>query len=136
MKKILIISLIIIVMILIIFGLVKGGCFGPKNYSESDSGTTIEAKAGQQFTISLKGNATTGFTWQMAKGTNSAVVTKVKDVYTAENSGGMSGVGGTHVWTFKAIKAGTTKIKLLYQRTWEKSTPPANTLEYTIKVSE
>lgn len=129
-------SLIIVAVIVIVFGLVASGCFGPKKYSESDSGTTIETKVGKQFIISLRGNATTGFTWQMAKGTDSAVVKKVTDVYTSENRGGMSGVGGTHVWTFEAVKAGTTKIKLLYQRTWEKPTPPANTLEYTIKVTE
>lgn len=135
MKKILIISLIVVVMILIIIGMTVGGCFGPRNYSESDSGTTIETQVGKTFTISLKANATTGFTWQMIKGTDDAVVQKVKDIYTAENSGGRSGVGGTHVWTFKAVKAGTTKIKLQYQRIWEKL-PPANTLEYTIKVTE
>lgn len=135
MKKVLIISLIAVVMILIIFGLVKSGCFGPRNYSESDSGTTIETKAGSRFTISVKGNATTGFTWHMAKGTNGAVIRKVNDVYIAESGGGKSGVGGTHVFTFEAVKAGTTTIKLQYQRTWEKSTPPANTLEYTVKVN-
>lgn len=123
-------------MFVVVFSLAASGCFGPKNYSESDSGTTIETKVGKQFTVSLRGNATTGFTWQMAKGTDSAVVKKVKDIYTAENRGGMVGVGGTHVWTFKAVKAGSTKIELLYQRTWEKKTVPANTLEYTIKVTE
>ncbi len=129
-------SIFAVLTLAIVFGLAAGGCFGPKNYTESDTGKTIETKVGKQFTISLRGNATTGFTWQMAKGTDSAVVKKVKDVYTAENSGGKVGVGGTHVWTFEGVKAGTTTINLQYKRTWEKQTPPANTLEYIIKVAK
>jgi len=133
-KERILLSLLIVTAIAV--GLLAGGCFGPKNYSESDSGETINTKVGKQFTITVRGNATTGYTWQMAKGTDETVVKKVGDVYTAENGGGKVGVGGTHVWTFKAVKVGTTKIKLQYLRAWEKPTLPANILEYKVKVTE
>lgn len=132
MRKALIISLVVILVILVV--LIYVGCsLRAANYTEADSGKTLEVSAGKQFTITLRGNQTTGYVWQMAKGTNSKIVKKISDVYTSDNTG-LVGAGGDHVWTFKAIAAGETIITLNYLRLWEKPVVPANTLKYKIKV--
>lgn len=132
MKKALIISLALVLAILMI--IIYIGCsLRTADHTEADSGKTIEVSVGKQFTITLRGNATTGYTWQMAKGTNSKIVKKISDVYTADNTG-LVGSGGDHVWTFKAVAAGETTITLNYLRPWEKPVVPANTLKYKIKV--
>lgn len=132
MRRNLVISLVFVLVILAI--LIYLGCsLRTANYTEADSGKTIEASVGKQFTISLKGNATTGYVWQMAKGTDSKIVKKISDKYTAYNTGRV-GSGGDHVWTYKAVAAGETTITLNYLRTWDKPVAPANTLKYKIKV--
>jgi len=105
----------------------------PANYTEGDAKETIETKAGNQFTITLRGNVTTGYIWQMAKGTESAIVKKVSDKYIAENTE-RTGAGGDHVWTFEALKAGDTTITLEYLRPWEKPKDPANSVKFKVKV--
>lgn len=103
------------------------------NYTETDSGKTIEASVGRQFTITLRGNETTGYVWQMTKDINSKIVIKISDKYTADNTG-LVGSGGDHVWTYKTVAAGETTITLNYLRPWEKPFSPTKTLKYKIKV--
>ncbi len=111
---------------------VSAGC-GTVNYTEADSGKTITTSIGQQFTITLRGNETTGYVWQMTKDTNSKIVKKISDKYTADNTG-LVGAGGDHVWTYKAVAAGETTITLNYLRPWQKPVVPSKTLKYKIKV--
>lgn len=114
--------------------LVAAGC-GTKTakYTEADTKKTLEVSVGQQFTITLRGNETTGFEWQMGKDINSKIVKKVSDKYTADNTG-LVGSGGDHVWTFKAVAVGETRITLNYLRPWELTAAPSKTLKYKVKV--
>ena len=132
MRKTLAISMFFVLIIAAV--LISAGCdFRTLRYTEADSGKIIEASVGQQFTITLRGNATTGYVWQMAEGTNSKTVKKISDKYTADNTGRV-GSGGDHVWTYKAVAAGETTITLNYLRPREKPVAPTKTLIYKIKV--
>ncbi len=132
MRKILAISLVLVLSIAA--ALASAGCdFKTAKYTEANAGKTLEVSVGRQFTITLRGNATTGYVWQMAEGTNGKIVKKISDKYTADNTGRV-GSGGDHVWTYKAVAAGETTITLNYLRPWEKPVVPANTLVYKIKV--
>ncbi len=135
MRKVPAISTILFLSIALI--LISAGCdlktIRTAKYAEADSGKTIELSVGQKLTITLRGNATTGYVWQMAKGTDGKIVKKISDKYTADNTG-LVGSGGDHVWTYQAVAAGETTITLNYLRPWEKSVPPAKTLKYTVKV--
>ena len=91
----------------------------------------LEAKAGEDFSISLEENASTGYTWIMEKDDK---VTLVEDI-TAQGDvpENMVGVPYTRTWTFKCDEAGEYKIKFTYARSFE-SAQPAEVIEYTVTV--
>ena len=105
---------------------------GPKNITAADAGKTIELKKGAILTVSLEGNATTGFNWVVAdpapailKQEGDAQVTPVSDAI---------GAGGTIVLKFSALQSGQATLKLAYQRPWEKGVAPEKTFEVTVIV--
>jgi len=44
------------------------------------------------------------------------------------------GAGGEEVWTFKALKAGTSKISMEYSQSWEGGMKAAETFALTVVV--
>jgi inhibitor of cysteine peptidase len=101
----------------------------------SDNGKTITAQVGQQITVTLKGNPTTGYLWSVA-GVSSNTVGQVGEVeYKRDEVGkGVVGSGGVFVATFKAVKPGPTTVRMEYRRPWEKDTPPAETFAVMLDV--
>ena len=95
----------------------------------------IEVQAGQNFTIVLRTNLTTGYKWQFAKPLDESIVQLISSEYLA-NKTKLVGVGGKQVWIFKAIKAGQTDISFKYVRHWEKNTPPQNEESYLIIIKQ
>jgi inhibitor of cysteine peptidase len=93
----------------------------------------IEAQAGQNFTIILKGNATTGYQWQFAKPLDENIVQLISSKYLADKTK-LVGAGGKQVWIFKALKAGQTNISFKYVRSWEKNTAPQNEESFVIVI--
>jgi predicted secreted protein len=84
-----------------------------------DEGRPIEVKAGQEFTIKLQSNATTGYQWKIDGKLDEKVVKFVRSDYKALPVK-MMGAGGWEFWIFKAEGQGTTKINMIYIRPWEK----------------
>ncbi|MBN1366762.1 MAG: protease inhibitor I42 family protein [Dehalococcoidales bacterium] len=84
----------------------------------TDSATTITAHVNQEFIIALESNETTGYSWLETHETSKLEL--VKDEYQPkETAPYVVGVGGTHYFTFKALKKGETEITLVYCRSWE-----------------
>lgn len=108
---------------------IAGLLTAPLAAAEEKAEPVIAATAGQEFSISLESNRTTGYGWQLANPLDETVVTSVKNEYReARQTPGatpMVGVGGKEVWTFRAVKAGKTTIEFKYVRPWEKDQPPA-----------
>lgn len=100
---------------------------------QKDVSNTIETTAGEEFIITLDGNATTGYEWQLAKPVDDNLVKLIHSEY-IPNKTNLVGSGGKSVWTFKAIRAGKTQIFLKYFRRWEKDTPPAETAAYIVSI--
>jgi len=101
--------------------------------TDADNKKTVKVAIGRSFDVALKGNATTGFQWQVGKLEGDGVRQKGKVEYVPDkHPEKMVGVGGTFFFHFDAVKAGKTKIRLVYVRPWEKKTPPAETFELTI----
>ena len=100
--------------------------------------SVIEATAGKEFTISLDSNITTGFGWKLAKPLDETIVKSVKNVYQNApqnpDKEPMVGAPGKEVWTFKALKSGTTTIEFKYVRPWEKDKAPAKTKSFPVVV--
>lgn len=101
--------------------------------TDADNGKTVAVAVGKSLNIVLKGNATTGFQWQVDKIDGNGVQQVGKMDYAPDkNPGKMVGVGGKYVYHFKVVKPGKTKISMSYARPWEKDTPPAQKYEVVI----
>ena len=85
--------------------------------TDTDSGKTIVAHTGDQITIQLAANATTGFAWAIDK-TDTTVLALQRETYTPYPGGGL-GSGGTAVFIFRAQHPGTVHLQLKYWRSWE-----------------
>jgi|GEM_PF-968290 len=105
----------------------------PVRLTEEDNGKTVEMTVGQELILRLKGNATTGFAWTVAKLDGDALKQAGKVEYEQENTGRM-GSGGVYVATFEAVKQGEAVLGMHYARPWEKDEKPARTFRLTVKV--
>ena len=93
----------------------------------------IAARAGDQFTVTLSSNQTTGYKWRLANKLDPKLLKQVSSKYN-EPKGGLIGQGGTETWTFKAIGKGKPTIAMEYARPWEKNTPPVKTQAFAITI--
>lgn len=109
-----------------------GGC-GSKSLNFTDSSKPIVLETGDEFTITLDANATTGYQWQLAEKPDASVVKKVSEEYKPEDVN-RAGAGGKDVWTFKAVGKGDTSISLIYVRSWEEDKPPSDAKLFSVTV--
>jgi inhibitor of cysteine peptidase len=104
----------------------------PAVYTGADSGATVAARVGEQFTVSLDENPTTGYQWDMKAGPG---LTLVGDEFVgpSPSPSPLMGAGGTHSWVFRVDKAGTLTLTGLYVRPWEADGKSAADFSLTIK---
>jgi len=106
------------------------GCGGAKTYT--DAGKTITASVGEEFTIALDSNPTTGYSWEETHDTS--MLSLVEDKYAPdEKAKGLVGAGGTQYYRFKALKKGDTEVTLVYKRTWEEESIEQKVFKVNIK---
>ncbi len=85
---------------------------------ETADGTTIEVFAGDVIVISLESNHSTGFGWHLSDISDDAVLQHTGYEWVPA-TGGVPGVPGTEIWTFRAIKSGTSTLLLEYYQPWQ-----------------
>jgi inhibitor of cysteine peptidase len=79
----------------------------------------MTATAGNTFTVTLCSNATTGFQWsESAQISDQTVVQQTSHEFVSPEKTGVVGAPGNEVWTFKALKKGTSTITMDYSRPW------------------
>lgn len=105
-----------------------GSDTGMKQYDESS--TSIQVSTGDKFVIKLEGNATTGYTWDKNEVYDKSYLELLDSQYIAQQTDKV-GAGGTQQYTFKALKAGSTTIKMTYKRSWE-STASDKTITFNV----
>jgi len=110
------------------------------NLAEGDSGKTVKAAIGDLVLIKLVSNPSTGYSWSAGEVVaGSAIVFVSKKYLTASQMSAeirpMPGQGGATTFTYRAVKAGKTKIELAYRRPWEKTAKPVRTFTVTIEAS-
>ena len=104
--------------------------------AKTDSGKHARVPVGQLILIRLPGNPTTGFQWRVAAvGGQSVRLLSEPKYVPAANPGGLVGAGGVFWFKFQAVAPGTTKIKLIYDRPWEKGHAPADAFQITVEAS-
>lgn len=90
---------------------VDGG--GPEDGASDGDGTAVSASVGERFTLSVEANPSVGDGWQVAGTFDDSVVSFVGEEFESDDpTGEMVGAGGTVVFTFEAVGAGTTVITL------------------------
>src|SRR4030095_12018208 len=118
------------VLIFILFFAVSISYSQEKTYTAND--TEISAAIGENFTISLASNQSTGYSWSVGMiSDNSQVVVTGMDYDLPDNP--KTGQGGDEVWHLKAVAGGTMKLLFYYARSWEKDAP-AKTVTYNVTI--
>jgi len=90
-------------------------------YNNNHISQMLEVQAGEAFTVKLCSNPTTGFNWlEDAQISNPAVIEQENYEFVGpETEPPPPGTPGQSVWTFKALKEGSSTIYLKYSRPWE-----------------
>jgi len=96
-----------------------------------EPGTIIDVNVGEQFSINLEENASTGYKWYYNIA-NPSIVSFVKQYYQAKSGSIVPGAPSEHFWVFKGFKAGTTTITFTSRRGF--SSEGVKTVVYTINV--
>ena len=99
---------------------------------EESNGQTIEIKKGATLSISLQGNPTTGYNWELAEVDQTILKSQGEADYKSDSM--LVGSGGVYTFKFEALESGSTALKLIYYRSFEEDTPPINTFELNVIV--
>ncbi len=79
----------------------------------------VNVAVGDTFAVTLCSNATTGFQWPESAQISDPTVVQQTDHKFVSPGTGFVGAPGKEVWTFKALKKGTSTVSLEYSRPWE-----------------
>ena len=79
----------------------------------------LSVNAGDSFTVTLCANPTTGFQWESAVISDPSVLTETNHQFFGPEDENLVGAAGRDVWTFRALKKGTSNISIAYSRPWE-----------------
>ena len=83
-------------------------------------GKEVAAAVGDSFTVTLCSNATTGFQWsESAQISDQTVLQQTGHEFVSPEAEDIVGAPGKEVWTFKALKKGTSTLSVEYGRPWE-----------------
>jgi len=97
----------------------------------ADDGREMQLKKGQTLVVTLEGNPTTGYSWEVAEPLDEQVLRQTDEPeFKAESD--LVGAGGVQILRFEAENAGKFTLKLVYHRPWEKDVEPLET--YSIQV--
>lgn len=92
----------------------------------------LKLKVGQSFGISFPENPSTGYQWQLAK---PLTIFKMDKRYQQNQTEvDKIGTGGTANFSFTALQTGRENIQLVYIRSLEKSSSPAQQWQCTVQV--
>ncbi len=102
--------------------------------SEQDEGSTVHLKMGDLLVVTLEGNPTTGFSWEMAPAEAAVVALQGEPEFKAESD--LIGAPGIFNFTFKAVANGQQALTLIYHRPFEKDVAPEKTVTFSVVVGD
>jgi inhibitor of cysteine peptidase len=82
----------------------------------------IGANIGDEVKITLPSNPSTGFRWALDSVSDATILKQEGDSEYILPESSAVGAGGQEIWTFKALKRGTSRISLAYSQSWEGGT--------------
>ncbi len=92
----------------------------------------MEVNKGDNFTVRLDENPTTGYAWSIETSDGLVVLS---DKYIPPQDEGLIGAGNVHVWEIQAVETGTQQINGIYKRSWENVTGDEQKYELTVNVT-
>ncbi|MEV0245725.1 protease inhibitor I42 family protein [Nocardia sp. NPDC050712] len=107
---------------------------GTVTVTEADNGQERRLEAGQRLIVRLASNPSTGYSWQLAAALDQNVVRQIGDREYVSEEPVMPGAPGTEQWTFTAVAAGVTQVRMDYARPWEQGVEPAQTFSLVLVV--
>ncbi|HMA37688.1 MAG TPA: protease inhibitor I42 family protein [Chloroflexia bacterium] len=98
----------------------------------------VVVAAGSRFTLVLESNASTGYSWQLDPPADRTHVQLIDNTYyqppPAAGTPPLAGAPGFELWNFQALAPGQTTVTLHYSRPFDKTTPPAQVVTFTILI--
>lgn len=116
----------------LLLGLWPRGANGVHRLGADDDGAVIEMKVGEQVSLELEGNPTTGYSWQITAIDPAVLAPAGEPGY--ESSSDADGAGGVYTFRFDAVGAGETEVVLQYFPSWEAPTDAADRFTFTVRV--
>ena len=105
------------------------------NLNDGDNGKTFKVGVGGMVNLTLKANATTGFSWTGTDKVDKDILKLERNDYLENNHpAGMVGVGGRTVILYRALKPGKAKIDLTYMQPWEPDSQYNTNYTVTVEV--
>jgi len=110
-------------------------------FTMENNKTTITIKPNELFIVQLEGNITTGYTWEVQELDEDFLQQQGEMEYrqletsadsTAEEP--LAGAPGEFSFSFKALKAGDTELRLIYHRTFEPDVAPLDEFSITVHI--
>jgi inhibitor of cysteine peptidase len=98
---------------------------------ENDSGKTVEIVVGDELEIVLPRNPTTGYVWEVSSLDSSILKLDSSDFVPNTKA---IGSGGLEVIRLHAIAEGSSEVRLIYHRTFERNVPPLKTFSATVTI--
>ncbi len=123
----------LILVVLLTSALILTAC-NPKTIkiNSDDNGTTVEIKKGETLLLSISGNPTTGYNWEVESVDQNVLQSAGEPDYKSDSM--LIGSGGTYKFKFTAVNVGVTPLKLKYWRSFEPENPPVETFEVKVVV--
>ncbi|MBC7253894.1 MAG: protease inhibitor I42 family protein [Actinobacteria bacterium] len=122
-------------MVTAVLTLSLGGCTAGGGAEYRDPSVPIVVEKGEEFTIALESNPSTGYRWRLGGDLDEKVVTLQK-VEFEEPEAERLGQPGEEKWTFKAEGLGRAEIVMTYARPWEGDAGAATVGALTLQAGE
>jgi inhibitor of cysteine peptidase len=100
--------------------------------ADRDNGGEFFLAPGETLTLTLSGNATTGYLWDIGPSDRKILRQEGEPVFIPDSD--RIGSGGKFVFRFFAQSGGSTRLNLFYHRPWEKNIPPVKKFQIGLTV--
>jgi len=97
-----------------------------------ESGRSVDVPVGEVVTITLAGNPTTGYAWELVDVDRAVLAPDPEPAYVADSQ--LPGAGGKYTFRLGASAVGTSAVTLVYRRPWEEGVPPLQRFELQVTV--
>jgi inhibitor of cysteine peptidase len=101
---------------------------------EAKNHCPLSMQRGQELTLSLRSNPSTGFRWEVKEAASGVLKSLGKEVYSHPEDAGLVGSAGQSTWRYKAQNPGNGRLLMIYHQPWEPNVAPASTFDCAISV--